>query len=255
MTTRGGARIRAFRCLSRPDPGTVRGRGDAECTRVRRGAQVAADRGDPARRRSRRRGRAGDLERLPADAARRHLRRHDPAVPRATRGRSRSDCNTAETFPFSLNGNQQPGVTHKDGTGSVFIDIMTTARLPSLACSETHAVLAPALRDDGQRLRPERAARKNRVLVPLHFAQELRRLPAGAALRRADRDRGVGRARAVPVGRRTSAPARTRSRSTSRTRRRTRRARTSSPGEVDIGGHVAAARPPARSRRPRRRSR
>ena len=47
------------------------------------------------------------------------------------------DCNTDETFPYSLDGNQQPGVTGKDGTGSVFIDIMTSARLPSLACSES----------------------------------------------------------------------------------------------------------------------
>lgn len=48
-----------------------------------------------------------------------------------------ADCNTAGTFPLSLTGNQQPGVTGADGTGRAFIDVMTTARLPQLACSET----------------------------------------------------------------------------------------------------------------------
>src|ERR1700722_8242451 len=47
------------------------------------------------------------------------------------------DCTTAETFPFDLNGNQQAGITNAAGTGSVFMDIMTTARLPSLACSQS----------------------------------------------------------------------------------------------------------------------
>jgi ABC-type phosphate transport system substrate-binding protein len=48
-----------------------------------------------------------------------------------------ADCNTAGTFPLSLTGNQQPGVTNANGTGRAFMDIMTTARLPQLACSET----------------------------------------------------------------------------------------------------------------------
>lgn len=48
-----------------------------------------------------------------------------------------ADCNTADTFPLSLTGNQEPGVTGTDGTGRAFMDIMTTARLPQLACSET----------------------------------------------------------------------------------------------------------------------
>jgi hypothetical protein len=47
------------------------------------------------------------------------------------------DCNTAETFPLSLTGNQAQANTKKDGTGSAFIDVETTARLPALACSET----------------------------------------------------------------------------------------------------------------------
>ena len=47
------------------------------------------------------------------------------------------DCNTALTFPLSASGNQQPGVTGSDGNGRAFVDIMTTARLPQLACSET----------------------------------------------------------------------------------------------------------------------
>src|ERR1700680_2866187 len=45
------------------------------------------------------------------------------------------DCNTGDTFPLSLTGNQQTGVTHSDGTGSVFMDVMTSARLPTLACT------------------------------------------------------------------------------------------------------------------------
>jgi ABC-type phosphate transport system substrate-binding protein len=48
-----------------------------------------------------------------------------------------ADCNTADTFPLSLTGNQEPGVTAANGTGRAFMDIMTTARLPQLACSET----------------------------------------------------------------------------------------------------------------------
>ncbi len=45
------------------------------------------------------------------------------------------DCNVNETYPLSLNGNQASGTTQKDGTGNAFIDVMTTARLPSLACT------------------------------------------------------------------------------------------------------------------------
>lgn len=47
------------------------------------------------------------------------------------------DCNTAETFPFSLTGNQAGGVTQANGTGEAFIDVESTARLPALACSHT----------------------------------------------------------------------------------------------------------------------
>src|SRR4029079_260676 len=47
------------------------------------------------------------------------------------------DCNTAETFPLSLTGNQAQGITKRDGTGATFIDVETTARLPALACSAT----------------------------------------------------------------------------------------------------------------------
>ena len=49
-----------------------------------------------------------------------------------------NDCNTAETFPFSLTGNQAAGVTQANGTGDTFIDIQSTARLPALACSHTN---------------------------------------------------------------------------------------------------------------------
>jgi hypothetical protein len=48
-----------------------------------------------------------------------------------------ADCNTAETFPLSLTGNQATGVTQANGTGDAFIDIESTARLPALACSHT----------------------------------------------------------------------------------------------------------------------
>jgi ABC-type phosphate transport system substrate-binding protein len=47
------------------------------------------------------------------------------------------DCNTAETFPLSLTGNQAGGVTQANGTGEAFIDVESTARLPALKCSHT----------------------------------------------------------------------------------------------------------------------
>ena len=49
-----------------------------------------------------------------------------------------NDCNTAETFPFSLTGNQAAGVTQANGTGDAFIDVQSTARLPALGCSHTN---------------------------------------------------------------------------------------------------------------------
>jgi ABC-type phosphate transport system substrate-binding protein len=48
-----------------------------------------------------------------------------------------NDCNTA-TFPLSFYGNQAQGVTQPNGTGAAFIDIESTARLPSLACSHAN---------------------------------------------------------------------------------------------------------------------
>jgi ABC-type phosphate transport system substrate-binding protein len=48
-----------------------------------------------------------------------------------------NDCNS-DTFPLSFDGNQAQGVTQPNGTGSAFIDIESTARLPSLACSHAH---------------------------------------------------------------------------------------------------------------------
>jgi hypothetical protein len=81
-----------------------------------------------------------------------------------------NDCNTAETFPYDLTGNQQQGVTHKDGTGNKFIDIMTTARLPSLACSESTpcSLLVYETTDTG--FDPTGLPPANtRVLVPLSF--------------------------------------------------------------------------------------
>ncbi|MDQ1449085.1 MAG: hypothetical protein QOC79_2056, partial [Actinomycetota bacterium] len=48
------------------------------------------------------------------------------------------DCNIDEAFPLSSSGNQAQGVTQKDGTGNAFVDVATTARLPLLACTQTH---------------------------------------------------------------------------------------------------------------------
>jgi hypothetical protein len=48
------------------------------------------------------------------------------------------DCNTAETFPLSLTGNQASGITQANGTGDAFIDVESTARLPALACSHSN---------------------------------------------------------------------------------------------------------------------
>ena len=83
-----------------------------------------------------------------------------------------NDCNTADTFPYSLTGNQQAGTTNADGTGSVFIDIMTTARLPSLACSQStpcsllvYETTANGFNANG--LPPA----NTRVIVPLSFAR------------------------------------------------------------------------------------
>ncbi len=83
-----------------------------------------------------------------------------------------NDCNTADTFPYDLNGNQQAGTTAKNGTGSVFIDIMTTARLPSLACSQTTPCSllvyeTTANGFDANGLPPA----STRVIVPLSFAR------------------------------------------------------------------------------------
>jgi hypothetical protein len=81
-----------------------------------------------------------------------------------------NDCNTADTFPFSLDGNQQLAVTNRDGTGSVFIDIMTTARLPSLACSESTPCSLLVYETTENGFNP-RGLPKNRVLIPLSFAR------------------------------------------------------------------------------------
>jgi hypothetical protein len=49
-----------------------------------------------------------------------------------------ADCNTANTFPLSLTGNQATGVTQANGIGDAFIDIESSGRLPALACSHTN---------------------------------------------------------------------------------------------------------------------
>ena len=78
------------------------------------------------------------------------------------------DCNTDETFPYSLDGNQQITTTAKNGTGHVFMDIMTTARLPSLACSETHPCSLLVFETTSEGYNPN-GLPPNRVIVPLTF--------------------------------------------------------------------------------------
>jgi len=83
-----------------------------------------------------------------------------------------NDCNTANTFPYDLNGNQQAGTTSADGTGSVFIDIMTTARLPSLACSQSTPCSLLVYETTANGFDPNGLPPANtRVLVPLSFAR------------------------------------------------------------------------------------
>ena len=80
------------------------------------------------------------------------------------------DCNTDETFPYSLDGNQQPGTTGKDGTGRAFIDIMTSARLPSLACSESKPCSLMLFETTINGFNPA-GLPPARVIVPLTFAR------------------------------------------------------------------------------------
>ena len=160
---------------------------------------------------------------LPADARRRHLRRRRSCSARRTRSRCSKDCNIDETFPFSLTGNQQTGVTQQDGTGHVFIDIMTTARLPSLACSETHPCSLLLYENPPDGFDPSTCPTAY-AIVPLDFRQERRRLPA---VRRFD-FRIETESSAAPALYQWAADFCTGqepSRSTSRTRRRTRLAR------------------------------
>jgi phosphate transport system substrate-binding protein len=78
------------------------------------------------------------------------------------------DCNTDDTFPFSLTGNRQSGITAKDGTGNVFMDIMTASRLPSLGCSETHPCSLLVFEDTFDGYDPTHLPPFH-VIVPLHF--------------------------------------------------------------------------------------
>ena len=78
------------------------------------------------------------------------------------------DCNTAETFPLSLLGNQAQGVTQKDGTGSAFVDVESTARLPALACSATHPCSLLLYEQTANGFDANRLP-ADRVAVPLRF--------------------------------------------------------------------------------------
>ncbi|MDP9335926.1 MAG: hypothetical protein M3Q30_21820, partial [Actinomycetota bacterium] len=88
-----------------------------------------------------------------------------------------ADCNTAETFPLSLTGNQQPGVTAPDGTGRAFIDIMTTARLPQLACSETKPCSLLLYEQTPAGFDPN-GLPAERAIVPLQFRKSVGDCPA-----------------------------------------------------------------------------
>jgi ABC-type phosphate transport system substrate-binding protein len=88
-----------------------------------------------------------------------------------------ADCNTAETFPLSLTGNQQPGVTSADGTGRAFIDIMTTARLPQLACSETKPCSLLLYEETPAGFDPNQLPTE-RAIVPLQFRKSFGDCPA-----------------------------------------------------------------------------
>jgi hypothetical protein len=79
-----------------------------------------------------------------------------------------ADCNAALTFPLSVSGNQQSGVTRSDGTGRTFIDIMTTARLPKLACSETKSCSLLVYEQTPAGFDPN-GLPTARALVPLNF--------------------------------------------------------------------------------------
>ena len=78
------------------------------------------------------------------------------------------DCNTADTYPLSLTGNQAQGITQKDGTGAAFIDIETTARLPALACTETHPCSLLLFENTANGFDPNKLP-ADRTLVPLRF--------------------------------------------------------------------------------------
>jgi hypothetical protein len=86
------------------------------------------------------------------------------------------DCNTADTFPYSLTGNLENASTGKDGTGHVFMDIMTTSRLPSIGCSETHPCSLLVYEDDGLGFDPN-GLPQTRVIVPLSFAKSFADCP------------------------------------------------------------------------------
>ncbi len=79
-----------------------------------------------------------------------------------------ADCDAALTFPLSVSGNQQSGVTRSDGTGRTFIDIMTTARLPKLACSETKSCSLLVYEQTPAGFDPN-GLPSARALVPLSF--------------------------------------------------------------------------------------
>ena len=157
----------------------------------------------------------------------RDLRRHDHAV---HRGSELGAPRLQHAGDVSVLADRQPadGVTHTDGTGSTFIDIMTTGA-PAVARLQRDApVLAAAVRRRRSTASTRGRSPKNRVIVPLSFEKSFGDCPPVQQLRRPDRDREPRPRPRSTSGRRTSAPASTPSPSTSRTRRRTRRARTSS---------------------------
>jgi phosphate transport system substrate-binding protein len=86
------------------------------------------------------------------------------------------DCNIDDTFPFSLTGNRQTANTAKDGTGNVLMDIMSTSRLPSLGCSQTHACSLLVFEDTFDGYDPTHLPPFH-VIVPLRFQRSFADCP------------------------------------------------------------------------------
>ena len=231
MTTRRGARFRAFRRVSRARGGAVRARPHAERDRsppAQPGAALTAV-GGPATISATRWSRSAGSGFRPTPR-RRHLRRRDHAVPARIRGRCTNDCNTAETFPYDLDGqpagrhdrqgrHRQRVHGHHDHGPPALARVQRDARRARCCVYETTRRTASTRAGCRPARRGARAA---------HFARNSADCPPVQQYDFSVETEASATAGALQLGRRTSAPASTRSRWTSRTRRRTRPAKTSS---------------------------